>query len=230
MFFIFFSGEERINTVFDQSESMQTYLLAFVVSDFKYTGKLVEGLIPQRVFARPQAIDNFDGDFGLDAGIKILNDLELYLNTSYTLPKMDQISIPDFAAGAMENWGLVTYREELLLYNPKTTALNSKHRIATIISHEYAHQFFGNLVSPEWWSYLWLNEGFATLYEYTTTAAVYPEFRSIDFMIRDAVQSSLLTDALDTTRAMTADAQSPDEISDLFDDIAYEKCELIIMS
>lgn len=125
----------------------------------------------------------------------------------------------------MENWGLVTYREELLLYNPETTSINSKHRIATIVSHELAHQFFGNLVSPDWWNYIWLNEGFATLYEYHTTNAVYPEFRSIDFMIRDAVQYSMVTDALDTTRAMTTDAQSPAQISSLFDDIAYEKCK-----
>lgn len=204
---------------------MQTYLLAFIVSDFSFTSKTVEGYTPQRLFARPQAIRHFEGDFGLDTGIKVLTDLEHYLNVPYSLPKMDQVSIPDFAAGAMENWGLVTYREEVLLYNPQRTALSGKHQIATIIAHEYAHQFFGDLVSPEWWSYLWLNEGFATLYEYTTIAAVYPEFSSIDFMIRDAVQYSLVTDALDTTRAMTTDAQSPAQISDLFDDIAYEKCK-----
>lgn len=94
-----FRGESRVETVFDDTVSMQTYLLAFVVSDFLFTGKVVGPLTPQRLFARPQAIKNFEGDFGLDSGIKILNDLEQYLETPYSLPKMDQISIPDFAAG-----------------------------------------------------------------------------------------------------------------------------------
>lgn len=85
--------------MFEESVSMQTYLLAFVVSDFLYTGKVVGTLTPQRLFARPQAIKNFEGDFGLDSGIKILTDLEQYLNTHYSLPKLDQISIPDFASG-----------------------------------------------------------------------------------------------------------------------------------
>lgn len=217
---------DRLITEFEPTPPVQTYLLAFVVSDFSYVAKEVKDLVPQKVYARPAAIENDEADYAVDAGIKILTDLEQYLETPFSLSKMDQVAIPDFAPGAMENWGLVTYKEEYLL-SDKEASLVSKHKIATIIAHEYGHQFFGNHVSPEWWSFLWLNEGFATLYEYTTTSRVFPEFQSIDFMIRDSVQYSLVSDGLESTRAMTSYAESPGGISALFDDIAYEKCNYL---
>lgn len=131
-----------------------------------------------------------------------------------------------FISGAMENWGLMTYKEERLLYDEATTSFNSKHKIITTIAHEYGHQYFGNHVSPQWWKYLWLNEAFASFFEYATPADVYPEFRSLDFMIHETVQHALRVDALETTRPLTFDAQSPIEISRLFDDIAYKKGKL----
>lgn len=125
----------------------------------------------------------------------------------------------------MENWGLVTYREELLLYDKENHALNTKRRIAGIIAHEFAHQWFGNLVAPEWWSYLWLNEGFANMYQYYTVSTLYKEFDEIGFFIFENLQNALESDALETTRPMTHYVEDPIAIRNLFDDIAYDKCK-----
>lgn len=140
---------------------MSTYLLAFIVSDYTY----IEGY-RQRVYSRPEYIANGDAAFALDVGISALEALESYTGINYTLSKMYQASIPQFSAGAMENWGLVTYRESALLFNKTTTTTSSKQSTEVVIAHEYAHQWFGDLVSPKWWKYIWLNEGFASYLQY----------------------------------------------------------------
>lgn len=147
--------------IFETSVKMSTYLVAFIVSDFEYveSGK-------QRVYSRPDSIKNGDANFALDVAITILDELEEYTGVPYSLEKMYQASIPQFSAGAMENWGLVTYRETALLFNKTTTTTGSKQSIEVVIAHEYTHQWFGDLVGPQWWSYLWLNEGFASYLQY----------------------------------------------------------------
>lgn len=146
---------------------MSTYLVAFIVSDFTY----IEAE-NQRVYSRPDYIEYGNGDFALSVGIPCLKALEEYTGVNYSLSKMYQASIPDFSAGAMENWGLVTYRETALLFNKTTTTTSSKQSIEVVIAHEYTHQWFGDLVGPEWWSYLWLNEGFASYLQYHVGAVV----------------------------------------------------------
>lgn len=141
---------------------MSTYLIAYVISDFAYISSN-DGVTPQRLFAAANKVH--DGHFSLNIGVSVLDKLAEYLEVEFTLTKMDQFAIPDFNAGAMENWGLVTYREPYLLYNETRTSYSYKTYMATIVAHEYAHQWFGNLVTPTWWTYLWLNEGFATLFE-----------------------------------------------------------------
>lgn len=185
-----------VTTTFKQTLSMQTYLVAFIVSDFDSIVSQVTGRVQQGIFARPEYIHNDFAEFGLQAGNKVLQDIQDYFEQKYDLEKMDQISLPDFQAGAMENWGLVTYREELLMYHPSTSSLNQKRRIAEVIAHEFVHQFFGNRVAPKWWDVLWLNEGFANRYEYFITQRVYPEFRTDDIFIFENLHAALAADAL----------------------------------
>uniref|UniRef100_A0AAG5D0I1 Aminopeptidase N n=1 Tax=Anopheles atroparvus TaxID=41427 RepID=A0AAG5D0I1_ANOAO len=214
---IIVDGDMR-TTRFNQSPAMSTYLLAFVVSDFLFR---TSGT--QRVYVRPNAFN--EAGFALEAGVKILKVLDDYLGIDYAaqMPKLDQIAVPDFAAGAMENWGLVTYREQLLLFNPDVSTYRTKTNIATTIAHEYAHQWFGDLVTPEWWEYIWLNEGFATLYEYYATHLAYPEHEYWELFNTQVIQAAMVPDGLASTRPMNWNAATPGEISALFDRVAYPK-------
>lgn len=148
---------------------MPTYLVAFIVSDFEYTEAVLNAR-PQRIYTRPGTVD--DQEFALVSGLLLLHRLEEYYNVKFTLPKVYQVGVPDFAAGAMENWGLVTYRESYMLYNTVNSTTNTQTGIATTIAHEYCHQWFGNLVAIKWWTYLWLKEGFATLFSWQATDEV----------------------------------------------------------
>nr|XP_040221257.2 aminopeptidase N-like [Anopheles coluzzii] len=205
-------------TFFEKTPAMSTYLLAFVVSDFLFR---VSGT--QRVYVRPNAFN--EATFALEAGVKILKVLDDHLGIPYDtyMPKLDQIAIPDFAAGAMENWGLVTYREQALLFNPAVSTYRGKTNVATTIAHEYAHQWFGNLVSPEWWEYIWLNEGFATLYEFYALDMAYPGQEYWELFNQQVIQYAMGQDGQASTRPMNWNAATPGEISALFDRVAYDK-------
>jgi aminopeptidase N len=139
---------------------------------------------------------------------------------------MTQIGIPGMG-GAMENWGLVTYGENALTYNPATSPFTQLDQVAGIVAHEYAHQWFGNLIGPKWWEFLWLNEGFATLYSEYGTNLVYPEWRMNDYFLVNTVHSVLVNDAYESTRPMNYYVESQAEVGRLFDFVAYSKCKLI---
>ncbi|XP_046387347.1 aminopeptidase N-like [Ischnura elegans] len=143
-----------------ESPKMSTYLVAFVVSKFK-SKRVADGEFS--TWSRGDAVDQVD--YSLTVGPKVLDIMYNITKIRYALPKMDLIGIPDFEAGAMENWGLVTFRETALLYENGTSTPFNKQRVATVVTHELAHQWFGDLVSPEWWKFTWLNEGFATFFE-----------------------------------------------------------------
>lgn len=159
---------------FARSPIMSTYLVAFCVGELSFVETYTKGTAKThvRVFA-PTGLEK-QGEFALDVAARTLDFFADYFRIAYPLPKMDMVAIPDFAAGAMENWGLVTYRTVYLLFEEGVSAAKSKERIAYVVGHELAHQWFGNLVSPGWWSDLWLNEGFATWAGWLATDKLFP--------------------------------------------------------
>ncbi|XP_015604742.1 aminopeptidase N [Cephus cinctus] len=216
--------DNKLWTTFETTPIMSTYLVAFVVSDYGYVSN-AEGTF--RVWTRKNAINTTA--YALTLGESELEYLQNYTMIPFALPKMDQISIPDFSAGAMENWGLVTYRETALLYQEGVTSLSSKQSIATVISHEFAHQWFGNLVSPAWWKYLWLNEGFATYFQYYTTDEAEDNWDLMEqFVVRVVQATAFVADSSATTHPLNQDASTPNEISSLFDTICYNKGAAVI--
>ncbi|EAT35031.1 AAEL012779-PA [Aedes aegypti] len=208
-------------TVFEDTPVMQPYLLGVIVSDFVSVSDV--RYPRQGVFARYNAIRNGEGNFILEAGFKILKVLESYLETDFALPKIYQVAVPDFAAGAMENYGLVTYKEEKFFYDSRSSPMRQKHEIATVVGHEYGHQFFGNMVSPAWWSYLWMKEGFARYFEYLASDMAYPELRIRETYSVQKMQNAFDLDSLGSSRPMTFYVNTQSEIANVFDNIAYDK-------
>ncbi|KAM6942597.1 aminopeptidase Ey-like [Xenentodon cancila] len=212
-------------TTFEPTERMSTYLLAFIVSDFDYVqSNQSEPLI--RIWAQKKAINERQGDYALRVTGPILQFYEQYYNTSYPLSKSDQVALPDFNAGAMENWGLITYRETALLFDPVLSSTGNKERIATVISHELAHMWFGNLVTLRWWNDLWLNEGFASYVEYLGADHAEPSWDIKDHIILYDMQKVFAVDALASSHPLTRqedEVNSPAEISEMFNTISYSK-------
>lgn len=213
----------RLVTRFGTTPRMSTYLLAWVYGDLqKKTAHTASG-VEVNVYATPaQSSDSLD--FALDHAVKTIEFFDDYFGTPYPLPKSDHVALPDFSSGAMENWGLITYREMALLADPATTTIASKQYIATVISHELSHQWFGNLVTMKWWNNLWLNESFATLMEYVAVDAIHPEWNAwLDFATHESILA-LRRDAIDGVQSVQVDVNHPDEISSLFDGaIVYAK-------
>lgn len=214
---------DKLVTTFETTPVMSSYLLAWVVGELqKKSGKTSNG-IEVNIWSTPaQPLDNLD--FALDIAIRSIEFYNQYFGIDYPLTKCDHVALPDFSSGAMENWGLITYREIALLADPKTTSISNRQYIATVIAHELSHQWFGNLVTMEWWNNLWLNESFASLMEYVAVDALQPNWNIwLDFASFDAV-IALKRDSLDGVQPVQTDVNHPDEISTLFDGaIVYAK-------
>jgi len=214
---------ERLVTTFATTPRMSTYLVAWVTGDLHRKTATTKRGVEVNVWATP-AQSPASLDFALDIATRTIDFFETYFDTPYPLPKSDHVALPDFSSGAMENWGLVTYREIALLADPATTSVSSKHYIATVIAHELSHQWFGNLVTMKWWNNLWLNESFATLMEYIAVDALHPEWNVwLDFATTESIMA-LRRDSLEGVQAVQVDVHHPDEISTLFDGaIVYAK-------
>ncbi|MHA2407002.1 MAG: M1 family metallopeptidase [Candidatus Ranarchaeia archaeon] len=178
---------------FETTPKMCAYLLFFGVGDFEILEDKSDPVV-QRVLTTPG--NTKYGKFGLEFSKKVLKFGEDYTGVKYPLKKMDQIAVPDFAFGAMENYGAITYRENLLLVYPGITSKAGLERIAEVIAHEWAHQWFGNLVSPLDWKYLWLNESFATLFGYAITDHYYPEWQIWDQFMWNETNGAFERDSL----------------------------------
>ncbi|XP_037077487.1 aminopeptidase N-like isoform X2 [Pollicipes pollicipes] len=213
--------------IYEKSVPMSTYLVAFLVSDLAVK-QAEPGLSDTlfRVWARSAAIEQ--GDYARAIGPAILEYFEDFFKTEFPLPKQDMAALPDFAAGAMENWGLITYRETALLYDPKLSSWKNKQRVAQVVAHELAHQWFGNLVTPSWWTDLWLNEGFASYMEFLGMHQVEPTWRVMEQFITSQVQHVMTMDALESSHPISIVVQHPDEIGQIFDRISYQKGASII--
>ena len=212
-----------LTTTFATTPRMSSYLLAFVVGELhKKTARTSSG-VEVNVWATPAQSEE-TLDFALDIATHSIDFYDEYFGVPYPLPKSDHVALPDFSSGAMENWGLITYRESCLLADPKLTPESSKRFIATVIAHELSHQWFGNLVTMQWWNDLWLNESFANMMEYVAVDALHPEWRMWEEFATSEVTAALRRDSLDGVQPVQADVNHPDEISTLFDPaIVYAK-------
>uniref|UniRef100_A0A3P8VR49 Aminopeptidase n=1 Tax=Cynoglossus semilaevis TaxID=244447 RepID=A0A3P8VR49_CYNSE len=212
-------------TKFEPTQKMSTYLLAFIVSDFVSIESRQNHLLI-RIWGRKKAINNGQGEYALNVTGPILQFYERYYNASYPLSKSDQVALPDFNAGAMENWGLVTYRETALLYDPLVSSIWIKKRITSIIAHELAHMWFGNLVTLRWWNDLWLNEGFASYVEYLGTDYAEPTWNIRDYIVQYDLHKVFLVDALASSHPLSCpeeEVSDPAQINEMFDSISYSK-------
>ncbi len=188
----------KMRVVFDQTPKMSTYLVFFGVGEFEFTHDEIDDRV--RVATLP-GMQEF-ACFGADLGRKSLEFSEAYYGIAYPLPKMDLIAIPDFAFGAMENWGAITFRENLLLHYPEVTSKSGEERIFEVIAHEIAHQWFGNLVTPSDWRYLWLNESFATFFGFGVVDHYCPQWDIWQQFLYSMTESVLSRDALHETFAI----------------------------
>ncbi len=190
------NDQKRI--AFEQTPKMSTYLVFFGVGEFEFTVDQKDRRV--RVATLP-GMQEF-ARFGLEFGRKSLEFSESYYGIDYPLDKMDLIAIPDFAFGAMENWGAITFRENLLLHYPNITSRSGEERICEVIAHEIAHQWFGNLVTPSDWRYLWLNESFATYFGFGVVDHYYPRWKTWQQFLHSMTGSALVRDGLHETFAI----------------------------
>lgn len=209
---------------FEETVPMSTYLSCFIVSDFVSTNHTFDNMgktIPFNVYATPAQLEKTS--YAGEVGKKVMEYYVSYFNIEYPLPKLDMVAIPDFVSGAMEHWGLVTYRETALLYSPETHSASNKQRVATVVAHELAHSWFGNYVTMDWWNNLWLNEGFASYIEFKGTHAAEPTWQMMDQFLISELHSVLSLDATQGSHPIIVSVTTPDQITEVFDTISYNK-------
>ncbi|KAI1859740.1 hypothetical protein JX265_010189 [Neoarthrinium moseri] len=220
------NGTTKKAVKFNPTPLMSTYLVAFIIGDLNYI-ETKNFRVPIRVYAPPSS-DIEHGRFSLELAARTLDYYEKIFGADFPLPKMDMVAIPDFAAGAMENWGLITYRVVDLLYDEKTSGAATKERVAEVVQHELAHQWFGNLVTMDWWEGLWLNEGFATLMSWLSCNHFYPEWKVWENYVTDNLQSALSLDSLRSSHPIEVPVKKASEVDQIFDAISYSKGSCVL--
>ncbi|KAL8799175.1 MAG: hypothetical protein Q9200_007604, partial [Gallowayella weberi] len=220
------NGTEKKAVTFRKTPLMSSYLLAFIVGELNCI-ETNDFRVPVRVFATPDK-DIEHGRFSLDLAAKTLDFYEKTFDSKFPLPKMDMVAVPDFSAGAMENWGLITYRVVDVLFDSKTSGASTKERIAEVVQHELAHQWFGNLVTMDFWEGLWLNEGFATWMSWYSCNKFYPEWKVWQSYVTDTLQGALSLDSLRSSHPIEVPVKRADEINQIFDAISYSKGSCVL--
>lgn len=218
-------GNGSKSVEFEVTPIMSTYLVAYVVGHFECVEGALKSGSKVRIWAVPGKLNQCH--FALENAIKILEYYEDYFDIPYPLPKTDMIALPDFQMGAMENWGLITYRETALLCT-ESASVTAKSRVVYVIAHELAHQWFGNLVSPAWWKQLWLNEGFASFIGAQATAHFYPEWRYWDQFVVSYINSGLKVDSSRTSHPIEVEISVARSVQEIFDVISYQKGASVI--
>lgn len=213
-------------TTFGVTPIMSTYLLAFVVGELEKKETTSSRGVVIRTFATKDQVEHTQ--FALEEAAQYMDFYEKYYDIAFPLEKCDFVALPDFASGAMENWGLITFREQVMLVDKEHTSLNTKQYVAIVVAHELTHQWFGNLVTMEWWTDLWLNEGFASWMEYLAVNDRHPEWHLWTQFSVDEQQLALKMDSLENTHPIEVEVKHPDEIRTIFDVISYQKGASII--
>ena len=219
------AGEAKHAVTFAITPKMSTYLVVFLVGDFQCLSGSSDG-VPIRACATPDQVQY--GAFALKSAEYILHYYNTYFGIKYPMPKLDMIALPDFEAGAMENFGAITYRETDLLLDSKHASVDAQRRVGLVVAHEMAHQWFGDMVTMQWWDNVWLNEGFATWMENKPIEAWKPEWNMAQEVV-DGNQDTLDLDAQHITRTIRAKADTPDEINEMFDGISYGKAGAVLL-
>ncbi|KAF4105637.1 glutamyl aminopeptidase [Onychostoma macrolepis] len=214
-------SDKKTKTSFKKSVKMSTYLVCFAVHQFHYVERTSKRNIPLRIYAQPLQIST--AEYAANVTKIIFDYFEEYFDMEYSIEKLDKIAIPDFGTGAMENWGLITYRETNLLFDENESSSINKQRVASVIAHELVHQWFGNIVTMDWWDDLWLNEGFASFFEYVGVEQAEPDWGMRDIMLISDVFPVMVDDALLSSHPIIVDVSSPAEITSVFDAISYNK-------
>ena len=219
------AGEAKHAVTFAETPKMSTYLVVFLVGDFQCLSGSSDG-VPIRACATPDQVQY--GAFALKSAEYILHYYNTYFGIKYPMPKLDMIALPDFEAGAMENFGAITYRETDLLLDSKHASVGAQRRVGLVVAHEMAHQWFGDMVTMQWWDNVWLNEGFASWMENKPVESWKPEWNMAQEVV-DGNQDTLDLDAQHITRTIRAKADTPDEINEMFDGISYGKAGAVLL-
>lgn len=206
---------------FEPTPKMSTYLLAYIIGDFEKSEIKTKHGVTIRVFTTPGKKKQVK--FALDVAKRSLEFMNDYFSIPYPLPVLDLITIPDFSSAAMENWGAVTFRESALLVDEENTAFANKQHVAEVIAHELVHQWFGNLVTMEWWTHLWLNESFAPFMANMTMDHMFPEWKIWTRFVMHDHTNALQLDSLENTHPIEVEVHHPSQISEIFDAISYDK-------
>ena len=220
------AGAGRKEVKFAPTPRMSSYLAAWVVGELEYVEtKTAEGVVV-RAYATPGRAQQLT--YAAEVAARTLSFYNDYFGIPYPLPKLDMMAVPDFAAGAMENWGLVTYRETALLLDPNKTSLLSKQWVTKVVAHELAHQWFGDLVTMRWWDDLWLNEGFASWMENFAQDNLFPEWKVWTEFVSGDVSYSMGMDGLANTHPIQVEVEDPIHLDEIFDAVSYQKGSSII--
>jgi len=227
------SGPNKKLVAFERSPVMSTYLLAWAVGDFEYveafTDRKYNGKeIPVRVYTTRGLKEQ--GRWALEHAPKIIDYFSEQFEIDYPLPKSDILAVHEFTHGAMENWGLVTYRMTAILFDEKLSEARFRNRIAYVVAHELAHQWFGNLVTMDWWDELWLNEGFATWAGWLATDHLHPDWEVWPQFINEGMDQAFLLDSVRASHPIQVTVRDGLDVNQIFDKISYLKgCSMIRM-